>query len=376
MIDISNQHEHNKNEKIIQGERIIKKNIVRVVHDKDNPYVILNRKTVCDYSLAPDTAGILCRLLCNVDHWEISIPHLMKINRIGRDRLYRILRELIKNGYAYFYQERIKGKYSTGVWIIFETPKTDDEIQIMFPDTENPYVDNLNTENPHLISNIDIVSNKEESNIYTPPRGGSRSPPPPSLPCTVTTDQLPPPEPPPSFSGAKRRKIPTKPKAPLASAPLISRLPQHFYSEEFTNHTKLPLIGTTEEEHKRLIEKYSEEKVTESYSRLADWKISKVQSGDSISVRKHRDYYRIKKWVMKEILDTIPQKSNRSLNRGKLAISADQRAIAEGWTPHYAKPDYEYSDEEMKESMEKLERLSIKRKKEAEERKLNSGYVT
>lgn len=376
MNDISNQPEHTKNETIIQEEKKNKKNIVRVVHDKDHPYVIMNRNTASDYSLAPDTQGILCRLLCNVDHWEISIPHLMKKNRIGRDKIYRILRELIKKGYAYCYQERRYGKYSSTVWIIFETPKTEDEIKKMFPNTENPYVDNLRTSNPHLISNIDIVSNKEESNIYTPPLGGSSSLTPPSLPCNIATEELPPPEPPDSFSGAKRRKIPTKPKAPLASAPLISRLPHHVYSEEFINHIKLPLIGTTEDEHKRLIEKYSEEKVTESYSRLAEWKISKIQSGDSRAVRKHRDYYRITHWVMKEILDTTPQKSNRSLNRGKLAISADQRAIAEGWTPHYAKPDYEYSDEEMKESMEKLERLSIKRKKEAEERKLNSGYVT
>lgn len=372
MNDVSNQSEHIKNETIIQEEKKIKKNIVRVIHDKDHPYVIMNRKTACDYSLAPDTQGILCRLLCNADNWEISIPHLMKKNRIGRDKIYRILGELIEKGYAYCYQERSKGKFSSNVWVIFETPKTDDEIQKMFTNTENPYTVKPHTANPQPISNIDIISNKK-NNIYTPPQGGASLLPPPSPPCKIATDQLPPPEPPSSFSGAKKKK-PPNPKVPFNTGVLVSRLPNHIHNQEFTNRFERPLIATTDEEHKRLIEKYSESKVNEFYSRLADWKISKLEIGDLKSVRLNSDIYRINHWVKKEILDTNTQKSRRSLNRGKLAISADERAQQDNWKPEFAKSDDEYSDEEMKESMEDLERLRIKRKKEAEERKSKQGY--
>ncbi len=328
------------------------KNIIRVQHDKDHPYVIMNRQTACDFSLALDTQGLLTRLLCNVDHWEIRITHLMRVNRVGRDKLYRMLRELLANGYAYCYQDRSKGKYASNTWIIFETPKTEEEIQKMFPYTENPYTDKQDTENPHLISNKRERSKKKKY-IYAPPKGDANEPPPPSL------------------SDSARKKIPPKPKVPFGTGMLISRLPQHIHEEEFIKHFNLPLIATTEDQHTRLIEKYGEEKMQHAYSRLAEWKVSKAQSEPS-AVKKHSDYYRITKWVMKEILDVLPGKSKKSLNRGKLAISADERAKADfnesDYT--YAKRDDEYTAEERKEKDAEYERMKIQWKKDAEEREL------
>lgn len=117
-------------------------NIVRVCHDKNNPlcgdknnpHLILNKNTFCDVSLKLDTQALLIRLLCNVDDEEMTISHLAKVNGIGRDKLYRMLKELVEAGYAYCYQSRTpNGMNEPYTWIIFETPKTTDQIQKMVP---------------------------------------------------------------------------------------------------------------------------------------------------------------------------------------------------------------------------------------------------
>ena len=213
------------------------KNIIRVQHDKEHPYVMMNRKTACDFSLALDTQGLLLRLLCNVDNWEINLSHLMRINRIGKDKLRRMLRELIVKGYAYCYQDRDKGMYVSTVWLIFETAKTPGEIKKLLPNTENTYKVNTLPVNP------------------------------------------------PQIRKKRTRKTKRKEREELSPSPALASSSKKI---ERALH-----VMTNEEEHQSLLEKYGEDKAEEAYLFLSEWKEDTMRSK-----WKKSDYKSIMRWVL------------------------------------------------------------------------------
>lgn len=118
------------------------KHIVRVQHDKQNPYTIINKKSIWDEKLSLEAVGLLARLISRPDDWRVDIRELQKSCRCGRDKILRILNELQEAGYAFRYQPICaKGKFGNLETLIFETPKTPEEIQKMFPQPDFPYTD-------------------------------------------------------------------------------------------------------------------------------------------------------------------------------------------------------------------------------------------
>lgn len=276
--------------------------VIRVKHDNDNPYVMLNRQAMRDPNLSLEAVGLWARLLSNKDDWQIHVTQLMEANKCGRDKIYRILKELITNGYAYHAIERTKGKYQQGEWYVFESKKSPEEIQKMFPFTENPYTVKPNTENPTLRNtkskkNID----KEEYVDSAPPSGDAQAP--------LS-----------SLSDAKK-----KPKIPFRSACLVERLPDHPALEKFKKCFNKPLIGIDEQDHQSLVAQYGEKLVRDAYEFLADWKLSKAEA-DPKKLEGHTDFHRLKKWVFKEILAN-PQKLTGIGSHRKWAIEIDKKPI-------------------------------------------------
>jgi len=76
-----------------------KNGISRCPHDKENPYVMIRKKTVQDLNLSLEARGILAYLLSLPDNWNISIKYLRKIFNIGRDKANSIIENLIDCGY-------------------------------------------------------------------------------------------------------------------------------------------------------------------------------------------------------------------------------------------------------------------------------------
>jgi hypothetical protein len=83
------------------------------------------------------------------------------------------------------------------------------------------------------------------------------------------------------------------------------------HSSEQEKLVRQPQVEVTNDEHKKLIEKFGEDFVKEGYIELSDWK----NSASPHQVKKHKsDYYRLRKWVIPGLID-----QNSKLNESKIA---------------------------------------------------------
>lgn len=288
-------------------------NVVRVKHDKEHPFLMLNKQAIRDPNLSLEAVGLLTRLLCNKDDWTIHVTQLMTANNCGRDKMYRILKELVTNGYAYHAIERTKGKYQPATWYVFENKKSPEEIKEMFPFTENPYTAKPNTANPPLMIPNSNDNNNKENNTYAPPIGDAKK---------ISSSSL----------SAKPQKKKRNSYERWKNAKLIERVSPKFQaSEDYKNFCQeySILVGTSDEQHQILIDTYGEAFLTKMYNFLANWKLSKAESSPR-EVEAHADYFRLTGWVAravkKEVLEN--QNSPSTYKRsGKLAIESDKIAM-------------------------------------------------
>lgn len=140
----------------MSGEKIT---IRRAVHDKENPYAQILRATLQDRRISFEARGLLAYLLSKPTNWEVSIGDLMNEGDCGRDRIYRILRELQRAGYVQRNGVREHGRFVALRYEVSESPFT-----------ENPYTEKPYTENPQL-HNKEKKQKKEEA----APRAKKRS---------------------------------------------------------------------------------------------------------------------------------------------------------------------------------------------------------
>jgi hypothetical protein len=92
---------------------------VRTKHDKNNPYVTLNKGALEDKNLSWAAKGLWAYLLSRPDNWHVSVSHLCKIydDRGGGEKsIYAYLKELITHGYC----ERVQEKLPNGTWGQYE----------------------------------------------------------------------------------------------------------------------------------------------------------------------------------------------------------------------------------------------------------------
>jgi hypothetical protein len=141
-------------------------NIHRAAHDKENPYLCINRATIQNRDLSFAARGMLAYILSQPDDWKIELSDLQQ--QCGRDAARNILNELIEAGYIVpGTQKRIKGRFATA------TPPQCYES----PRAEKPSTDNQErstskrqpvTENPTEQSNKDKVQ-KQSKKTLSPP---------------------------------------------------------------------------------------------------------------------------------------------------------------------------------------------------------------
>ena len=73
--------------------------IVRVIKDKSNPYVMLNKTCLRDEKLSWKAKGLHSYLLSLPDDWQIYIEDLKNRSKDGRDSTASAVNELMKKGY-------------------------------------------------------------------------------------------------------------------------------------------------------------------------------------------------------------------------------------------------------------------------------------
>lgn len=138
--------------------------IIRVCHDRNNPYVIINKKAIEEPELSWAAKGLWCYLMGRPNDWRPSVAHLTKTFKgkgCGRDAVYNLLNELIDAGYCIREQKCDEhGKFTHVEYVILEHKELKEKV----PLPENPFTEKPDTEKPTLISNEEEISNESNSN--------------------------------------------------------------------------------------------------------------------------------------------------------------------------------------------------------------------
>ena len=136
--------------------------MMRVVKNKENPYLMLNKTSLNDSKLSWKSKGLHAYLLSLPDDWKIYIEELKEHANDGRESTSNGIKELIENGYIdrkSVHDE--KGRFKGYEYLVFEVP------------TENGKPVNGKTENVKLkATNKELKPNNnktEKSSSPSPP---------------------------------------------------------------------------------------------------------------------------------------------------------------------------------------------------------------
>ena len=121
--------------------------IFRVKKTRD--FVIISRITLEDSRLSWEARGLHAFLLAKPDDWETCVQHLIKCSPASRDRVRRILKELIKFNYIIKVEQRTeRGRYARPQYLVHESSQDDHFDKFIPPETENPSPVNPSSANP------------------------------------------------------------------------------------------------------------------------------------------------------------------------------------------------------------------------------------
>jgi hypothetical protein len=145
--------------------------ILRTSHNKENPYVMLNKSALEDKNLSWGAKGLWAYLMSRPDNWTVSVTHLASIydHRGGKERaIYALLNELIEHGYC----ERVqlhneKGEFGKIEYVITELKKSLPHRGCA--DAGEPHAVTCRTNNKgSLISNETTTTTSESSSLENP----------------------------------------------------------------------------------------------------------------------------------------------------------------------------------------------------------------
>jgi len=104
------------------------KSIMRVRKNRDNPFVMMDKRIFANTSLSWKAKGILGYLLSKPDDWVIRISDLIKQSTDGRDAVYSGVKELRKAGYVELVDVRNEsGKIISWEYLVYEEPQNPTE---------------------------------------------------------------------------------------------------------------------------------------------------------------------------------------------------------------------------------------------------------
>lgn len=156
---------------------MIKNNIIRVQKNKDNPYLILNKKCINDKNLSWAAKGLHTYLLSLPDDWTIYVTELINHTCSGRDSTYTAIKELMKFGYMSRFEYRYKGKIKASNYCVYEIAidvsncdntkatiiKINENGEIIDDTLSKPYTEKPNTGNPDTF--FPTLINNNESKL-------------------------------------------------------------------------------------------------------------------------------------------------------------------------------------------------------------------
>jgi len=104
--------------------------IIRVKHDKQNPYVVINKKQLQRKDLSFRARGLYAYLLSLPDNWCINVSHLQKQTTDGKHAVRSALNELRTAGFIKTVSIREHGKMVGREIIFSENPNDFTDVPI------------------------------------------------------------------------------------------------------------------------------------------------------------------------------------------------------------------------------------------------------
>ena len=133
--------------------------IFRTVKNKDNPYVMIDRRPIDNPNLSFKAKGILTYLMSRPDGWEVSVADLFNHAKDGEDAIRSGLAELRAAGHMRYVREREKGRITGMLIEVYEMPGSLPHAD--FPDVEKPDVENP-TQVLNVLSSNESISDKTQ----------------------------------------------------------------------------------------------------------------------------------------------------------------------------------------------------------------------
>lgn len=148
----------------------MQKTMFRVIKDKENPYVMLNKTFLNATNISWKAKGILAYLLSKPDDWKVYESDIVKHSTDGRDGVRKGIQELIKAGYIK--RELIqdeKGRLMGYDYQVYEVPTVDG-----FSDngkTDNGKSDTTNND----ITDNELTKYNKDNGIFSSEKNSSHS---------------------------------------------------------------------------------------------------------------------------------------------------------------------------------------------------------
>lgn len=138
-------------------------NIHRSTHAAN--FVILPNAILNNFSLSGNAKALLSYLLSKPPHWKIRITDLKNVLKVGRDRVYRYLHELIDAGYAKMtlIQKGVR-------WEFFDTPQPSQTSETAKPEPKFHLPERQHAERQQALEKNEIPfleSNEEQQHSVT-----------------------------------------------------------------------------------------------------------------------------------------------------------------------------------------------------------------
>src|SRR5690606_10621684 len=134
--------------------------IRRSPHNREHPYSIISNNLINDMELPLAEKAALIYLLSKPSDWVTHPMQLAETFRIGRDKIYSILKNLIRLGYCKAIKEKNAKKQYISVTYLFSEER---QFQENIPHTEKPYTEKPDLENTD-ITNTDLRLSTESTN--------------------------------------------------------------------------------------------------------------------------------------------------------------------------------------------------------------------
>ena len=134
-----------------------------ITRSRTDNYAVVPNSVTEDSRLSFEARGVLCYLLAKPNNWQVQIADLQKQGSFGRDKAYRILKELREVGYlALEVKRNDKAQIISQDYIVYDVAELSQKLLTEKPDTAEP-----DMAEPDTANTDGIINNKNITNTHS-----------------------------------------------------------------------------------------------------------------------------------------------------------------------------------------------------------------